>query len=247
MKKLLLFLFVLIVFSCHKNSPAPNPTEGNIVLKITNKVNGKIFALNQKYVTPANDTFYVTNYKYYISNLQLMNIDNGKYIAVPNSYYLFNAAEQSIIPLGASNISPGDYNEILFSIGIDDVRNHTGAQTGALDATLHSDMFWSWNAGYKFFVLEGQIRNGNRYSPFVFHIGSDDNFKTETFNSFSKGWNTDINIQAGGTSEVDVTFNLDSLFKGISPDSLNIMSGSQAATMANNYATMPQLTGISNQ
>src|SRR6185437_1585251 len=104
MKKLLLFLFVLIVFSCHKNSPAPNPTEGNIVLKITNKVNGKIFALNQKYVTPANDTFYVTNYKYYISNLQLMNIDNGKYIAVPNSYYLFNAAEQSIIPLGASNI-----------------------------------------------------------------------------------------------------------------------------------------------
>jgi len=253
MRKLFLFIVITFAFSCHKNSPQPTAggTVGALNFKITNKFNGKNLVLNQKYITAQGDSFYIINFKYYISNIEFMNLDNGAFYAAPNSYYLVDASNPASATLEVTNIPPGDYNQFAFSIGVDDVRNHTGAQTGALDATVNADMFWSWSAGYKFLVLEGYFLSApGSYSPFLFHIGSDDNYKNLNFSSYSsKGWNTDINIQAGKTSEVDANFNIDSIFVGINLDSAyndNIQGGGGATIIANNYTNMPQLTNISN-
>ena len=247
MKKLLFFILIVSSISCHKNTPQPT-TLGSLNFKITNKLNGKNLVLNQKYVTATGDSIYITSFKYYISNIQFMNLENGNFYAAPNSYYLIDASIPASATLQVTNIPTGDYNKIGFSIGVDDVRNHTGAQTGALDATANAEMFWSWNAGYKFLLLEGYYYSGSgAYSPFLFHIGSDDNFKNENFNSYISGWNTDINIRSGKTSEVDANFNIDQVFNGINLDSVNnVQGGNEATTIANNYSNMPQLTGISN-
>ena len=252
MKKIFFFIILAALLSCHKNNPQPPaPSTGGVFnLNITNKVNGKNLVINQKYVTAQGDSFYIVNFKYYISNFEFFNLENGNFYTPSGSYYLVDASNPASTTLQASNVQLGDYNEFTFSIGVDNERNHTGAQTGALDPTVNADMFWTWSSGYKFLLLEGYyLSSPGVYSPFVFHIGGDDNYKIENFNTYgTTGWNTDINIQTGKTSTLNVTFNVDQILNNINLDSINnVMAGSEATVIANYYANMPQLTGISNQ
>jgi hypothetical protein len=70
-----------------------------------------------------------------------------------------------------SNLPTGNYNRIEFIIGVDSLRNTSGAQTGDMDPAQL--MYWDWNQGYIFLKLEGNYVSPD--SPqgdiFQFHIG----------------------------------------------------------------------------
>ena len=121
------------------------------------------------YTNSLGQPFVITNFKYYISNIQLTDI-NGQVYIDKEGYYLIDFRDSSNIFLTLKDIEAGPYTKISFTIGVDSLHNCSGAQEGALDPV--NAMFWTWNTGYIFLKMEGKSTASK--SPghiFEYHIG----------------------------------------------------------------------------
>lgn len=113
---------------------------------------------SQEYRSPSGDSFTISALRYYLSNVRLHRAD-GSWYTVPRDpkssagYFLIDAREAASREFEIT-APAGTYDGIEFLIGIDDERNHAGAQTGTLDPA--HGLFWTWKSGYIFFLLEGQ-------------------------------------------------------------------------------------------
>jgi len=153
---LFLAAFLCLLTACRKQ-PDPVVTTpantGNLRIEITNQVGMFNLVLNDVWYRNVNgDSFRVTAYKYYISNISLTRED-GEEVWLPDTYFLVDQArpESRFLPL--TGVPVGSYKALSFLIGVDSVHNTTGAQTGALDPTL--GMIWTWNTGYIMAKMEG--------------------------------------------------------------------------------------------
>ena len=78
------------------------------------------------------------------------------------------------------DIETGNYDKLIFSIGVDSVANKGLDQSNDLDPS--NDMSWDWNTGYKFLLLEGRYSTLSKKGGIVYHIGENKNYKTLQFN-----------------------------------------------------------------
>jgi hypothetical protein len=215
----------------------PDSLAGELNMQFVHTVDGQpLFFETQHYVNPAGDSFKVVELKYYISNLKLKNSSNGQTFALPNSYYLLNPkADKNNFAL--KGIPVKDYDQLEFSVGVDAAANASTARTGDLDPT--NEMAWDWNTGYKFLVFSGnrvsQISNLNNQG-LVFHMGENKNYRTLNFPLTQT-----LNFRKNQPYIVQIGVNLNELFKN--PDLIdfdvvkNVMGGSNAEKLANNYGT----------
>lgn len=161
----LLTMLFLTCIACKKEKQE----QGNIQVSFKSVVNGAPLVLNTGSYTNANgETFNVTTFKYYISNISLIKMDNSQ-LRIPDTYFLVDesAAASKTISFKAP---AGEYRGITFKIGVDSVRNVSGAQTGALDPV--NGMFWSWNSGYIMAKMEGTSpASAEAGHALTFHIG----------------------------------------------------------------------------
>jgi hypothetical protein len=243
----------IIIYSCKKQKDVsiPVPQSGTLKLRLQSEINGSKVILNTvKYLNANQDTFTVSRLKYYISNITLKS-SIGSY-HIPESYYLIDVSVSNDTIISIPNIPLGNYTEAELSIGVDSVRNHTGAQTGALDPTVADDMFWVWSTGYKFLKLEGTYKTASSggFMPLIFQIGDDVNYRSFTFNSGTANWNN-INIRDAKTSDLQLTVNFDEMFKTpntISFDVTNNVAGGPASnSIADNYSDIFKIAGIVNE
>lgn len=189
MKIFLKTMTVLVLLStlsfCKKDSktesptptptPAPNPGNenktGGLSLFFENKVDSVGLAFDKDYVNTNGDTFSISKFNYFISNIVLIKSD-GSTFAEPESYHLVKHSDQTTYWINLKNVPVGSYKSVKFTLGVDSARNVSGAQTGDLSMTTASDMFWSWNTGYIFFKLEGKApRSGDSGKRLEYHIG----------------------------------------------------------------------------
>lgn len=167
------FLIGLIVFSsCKKKDEKPsNPTTStdDVVLKIAHTWNGGNFALNTDLVNVyTGDTMNFITFKYYISNIKLKKAD-GSWWSEADSYHLLDlSVSGSIASLTLANVPTGEYTDIQYVLGVDSLRNVSGAQSG--DLSPSKGMFWSWNTGYIMTKAEG-ISPQAGLGSFSFHLG----------------------------------------------------------------------------
>lgn len=180
MKNLIFIFSILCFFSCKKNEVKPpidfpvlnEPIDstGKLDLHITNVVNGIPLALSTgSYTNPNGDEFTLNSLKYYISNIQLTSVDGFVY-KQSESYYLTDQSNASTLELVIGKVPQGNYKSISFLIGVDSVRNFSGAQVGALDPA--NGMIWSWSTGYIMAKLEGSSpQSSNISKSIVYHIG----------------------------------------------------------------------------
>jgi hypothetical protein len=134
------------------------------------KVNNTPFIANsQWYTNSSSDSFTVSKFNYYISNVKLKRAD-GSFFAEQESYHLIKHVDGATT-FSFTNIPQGNYTSIEFLIGVDSLRNVSGAQTGALDVA--NNMFWEWNSGYIFFKLEGLFNSltQSQKAGYAIHIG----------------------------------------------------------------------------
>jgi hypothetical protein len=126
------------------------------------------FALNTNLVHPmTGDTMNFTKFKYYVSNLKLKKAD-GTWWIHPESYFLVDLSNQATSTLDLGAIPSGEYTELSYTLGVDSLRNVSGAQSGALSTT--NNMFWSWNTGYIMIKAEG-LSPQSTSGTFAFHLG----------------------------------------------------------------------------
>lgn len=171
MNKLVLLAAIVCLWGCKKkDEPINNTTTGNVTIKLEHVCNTDPLVFNTVWYMNANgDSLKISKFNYYISNIKLVK-DDGTTFVENESYHLIQGDIESSKTFSISNVPLGTYKSISFMIGVDSVRNVSGAQTGALDPA--NGMFWNWNTGYVMAKMEGEspqaAQTGNSV---IYHLG----------------------------------------------------------------------------
>ncbi|MGB4772077.1 MAG: MbnP family protein [Chitinophagaceae bacterium] len=243
----LFILSTLILFSsCQKEiSDETGTSTLNVTFRILN--NGEPLNTSETYLNFSGEQYRVDVFKFYVSNVKLRTSDN-QVSEEKESYHLvdFADAESRELKLTMDN---GSYQQLEFTVGVDSVRNVSGAQTGALDPML--GMFWTWNSGYIFAKLEGQSPQSTAIQQnFTYHIGG---FRTgeNAVRKIVLNMPADKPIQLGKTDMVVIDVDLARWFDATNKISIAVepslmTPGGKSLLIADNYATMFTLANVIN-
>jgi hypothetical protein len=228
-------------------SPAP-ANQAKVVVDVSNVWGFEDLVFQKKYVNPKGDTVSITKFMYYISNVELLRDDGTKYTEA-ESYHLVDHTSASSKSFTLSNVPEGVYSSISFVIGVDSVRNCSGAQTGALDPA--KGMFWTWNSGYIFLKVEGKAPKSPGNASITYHIGG---FKgvnkaqRQVNLSFST---TLLKAYVSADSHLGLKANLRELFQNpsvidVSTTYYQMGEGAGAKYIADNYMDMFSISSVTN-
>ena len=245
MKNRLLSLPILLVvafsFSTSPKTFTAKEKTGTLKITFINTVKGNPLLLNTvTYNNPFAEEYTVSRFKYYISNIALA-FPHG-FFKESDSYHLVDESKPPSLSFGFMT-EVNTYHSLLFMLGVDSIKNVSGAQTGALDPL--NDMFWTWNSGYVMAKMEGNSPQSKVVNNKVeFHIGGfsgANNVLKKIMLSFPAGMALDI--KEGRTSEIFIEADLDKWWQG--PNDLKITDnpvcttpGELAKKFADNYSKM---------
>lgn len=219
-------------------------SKGRLKITFINTANGAPVVLHDStYINAFGEEYTISKLKYYISNISLT---SAKTIKEKNSYHLIDLAKSTSFQL---ELKEGIYKNISFLLGVDSIRNCSGAQTGALDPM--NDMFWTWNSGYVMFKMEGKSPSSTSdLARIEHHVGGykgANNVATPVKLLFpDKG---ELKIKENTTTEIFIETNLDNYWKGkadirIAEAPVCTLPGPLAKTIASNFAGMFSLKTI---
>lgn len=251
--KLIIVLAALAFVACKKEPQDPEPTPttnlGSLKIEFEAKVGDSAFVLNTKNYTNTNgDTFNISTFKYYVSNVVLTKTDNSTF-SVPNSYYLIDHGSGASFSLAISNIPVADYKAITFLIGVDSTRNVSGAQSGDLDPG--KGMFWSWSSGYIMAKLEGNSPQSTASNKkLLFHVGGFSGINSVIKTVSPTFGSSTANVKSDKTPEIHIIANVQEWFKSSVVNFATLhtvhMPGTSAKTIAENYKNMFKVDHIHN-
>ena len=241
---LLTMAVLLSVSSCKKKDPpvtTTTPDSGKVKLEFFNNVGGSSLNLNnQWYINENGDSFTVSKFNYYISNVVLTGPGGASYTE-SDSYHLLQATDNSSLSFDMTGIPAGGYDSIAFMVGVDDFHNTSGAQTGALDPI--NGMFWDWHTGYIMLKLEGNSPKSPATNGLIaFHCGGFGNRNTAIRN-YKIALPNAITVSKNGIPHIHLQADVLALFK--SPNKIDfsqmyllMTTGTNEKMLADNYANM---------
>ena len=246
MKKLFFaVLLITTITSCKdKDKDQPeNPTYGDIKIKFEHfwghshsGHEAEAFQLNTNLVTEtAGDTVSFSKLKYYISNVQFTDV-SGTVVAESESYHLVDFSSKNPFELIIEDIPTGEYVAVNFTIGVDSVRNVSGAQEGALSPS--NEMFWSWNTGYRFIVAEGQCVTSTGNQDFTYHLGGFSG-SNNAINVVDFAFGESLTTNPTATPSLHFNVNVQSFWNSnfnLKDNKMIHMPGTKAVNAANNFA-----------
>ena len=254
----ILFLIVIFsLFSCKKDtvSVVPDPVTpaetGSLTINFENGFDGTPLVFGTKYINANGDTFTVSKFNYYISNIVIVKSDNTVF-SESYSYHLVKHSVSGSNNITLSGVPLGDYKSIKFMLGVDSTHNVSGTQAGDLDPVKSSDMYWSWNSGYIFMKLEGSApTSGDLSKSITYHIGGYAG-ANKTQRNFTLDFGSAVaSVSKTGTPKVNCSVNVAEIFKN--PTKIVFATtfsqtgpGLGAKTIADNYADMITLKNIQN-
>jgi hypothetical protein len=155
-----LFFLFSFRFSKPKNLPS-------LVIEFNHFVgNDKLILDSLMYKNEFQQSYSISKFRYYISNIKLKRKDGTEYAS--SEYYLIDVEDKKSQQIVIQE--QGNYSNISFTIGVDSLRNCSGLQKGTLDPV--NGMFWAWNTGYIFLKCEGKsIYSKSPSNIFEYHIG----------------------------------------------------------------------------
>lgn len=262
MKKNTLFLLLVAcisIVSCRKKElpiaakPTPNnPTtnKGNIHIKLNNVVGTTPLALGDlvSYTLSNGETFSVTTYNYYLSNFVLTDEHGNKYVET-ESYHLAMASNPESLNFTLKNVPFEKYVSVEFVIGVDSVRNFSGAQDGDLDPKY--GMIWSWSTGYIMAKLEGSsAQSSNPNKSISYHIAG---YKGE-YNVLQKvklSLPSSALVDTVKTPSISLQSNIATWFESFTFPGFSKLpnvgtEGKNAFDIAMNYSSMMSITKVEN-
>ncbi len=230
------FFVMLLILPGFTPGSLPCKKIATINIQFINTANDKLIVLHDSsYSNAFKEIYSLKKLKYYISNVLIKG--NKIQFAEEKSYHLIDAAVSDNFSI---EINPGLYDKLQFMIGVDSVRNFSGAQTGALDPL--NDMFWTWNNGYVNFKLEGispaSTADLNRIEH---HIGGYRSpYQTAAVISFPFRV---LEIKPGSSHTIIINCNLDKYWKSthditIAAIPVNTLPGAAAKKSSENIANM---------
>ena len=226
----------IVLTSCSDDDVAVEPgATGEITIEYDNIVGDRDLKLNtDNYTNAAGETFTISKLNYYISNIKLLKADGSSYV-VPqdSSYFLIREEDEDSQEVTLKNVPSADYTGVEFVVGVDSLRSvsDVSKRTGVLDPQNPNAMYWAWNSGYIFMMLEGSSAVSLPTGKFQYHIGFFGGYASKTINNLKT-----VKVDFGG-KKATVT-------KELSPevhlmvDALKIFNGSTQVSIAANPSVM---------
>jgi hypothetical protein len=119
--------------------------------------------------------FRVRDFQMLLSNIRLLGA-SGSYVESESYHLVRFDGEDPAFAILLRDVPCRDYERIEFGIGVDATANRSITPRGDLDP--NGRMAWTWEVGYKFVLLEGELSSENTSCPLVYHIGFDENYRT---------------------------------------------------------------------
>lgn len=222
---------------------------GMLVLKFHSMAGQEQLVFDKEYTNALGEIFSVSKFRYYVSNISLGNEENSRMFSEVDGYYLVNEKlpESKEIIL---RVPPGKYDRIQFLLGVDSLKNVSGAQTGALDPL--NDMFWTWQSGYVMAKLEGKsLVSKLPHQMFEYHIGGFKG-KHSVLQQVILPLGDPLHVTSGKTFVINIVADLNLWFQGeyslpIAAAPLCTSEGELALKYSKNYSRMFAIDKIISQ
>ncbi|MGI4867520.1 MAG: MbnP family protein [Janthinobacterium lividum] len=249
---LLLVAAPLALFSgCKKDSDTPATTgTGSVNFTVQNMASTtsatgtppQALTLNSTVAaTSAGETFTVSTFEYYLSNIKFTKSDGTTY-AAPDTYFLVDQATPKSMSFTVPNVPAGDYTGVSFIVGVDAQKTGlTDPTTFTGDLNQANNMYWSWNSGHIFLKMEGMLTSTTPNKSLVCHIGGYTAPYDAVVTAAPSFGGTKLTVQTSKTPTIALKANISKLFDGPNPVTLSSfvgahMPGTQSVQIAQNYA-----------
>lgn len=206
---------------------------------------------SQVNTTSQNENLKISDVKYIISNIVLTNED-GTTFTLPKNESYFIVSERNVLSqvLELQNIPAGNYTSVKFGIGVDETQYNLGetVQGDFFAQAQDEDMAWTWSAGYKHLLFEGNFTSASvtTETPFMVHTGKSGanyNYTEITVNFPEKALvrttlTPDVHILADVKHFIDGTNKISLTANNMGGMGAMIMSGENLPLITANLATM---------
>lgn len=246
----------VFMMGCNGDDGPEAAVSGSIHLDFNNVVGNEDLTLNtETYQNSSGESFTISIFNYYISNVQLLKAD-GSSFTVPqdSSYFLIREANAASQKVTINKVQTGQYTGVQFTVGIDSTRSvaDDSKRKGILDTfsgpTNEEAMYWDWNPGYIFMKIEGsspaavESPNGKYY----YHIGGFGGRSAKTLNNIrtvkidfgSKKANVTTELSPTVQIKADVLKIFDGANKVSITEHTSVMFVDFSKSIADNYANM---------
>ncbi len=210
----------------------------NIKITFVNYTNGYPLVLDSGFTNCWKENFTVQVFKYYISNIGLQTTDQQIH-REPNSYHLVDERDSNS-KSWSFYLPAAKYDSLFFLIGVDSLKNVSGAQTAALDPL--NGMFWTWNSGYIMFKMEGSSPQSSVINnKMEYHIGGFSGVNSTLKKTRLALSETAISVSDKSLTEIIVRFDIDKIWQAATPIKITdtpvcTTPGTLAAGIAANYS-----------
>ncbi len=253
----LIALVIANIFACKKNK-AETPitsevesTDGEISFKFKNQVDGRTLILSNTvkktwYKNQNNDSFYVSRFNYYFTNIKLI-AEDGSVYAEPESYHLIRQEFDSSWTFKIKNIPNKKFVALEYMLGVDSIKNKSGANTG--DLSPDYAMHWGWLSGYIFLKFEGYSPQCNTLNnDVVYHIGGYEG-KFKGIRTTKLNFSNPIQFGKSTPRTITIVANVNELFKSPALIDFSVLSfamtpSSNSVMIADNYSDMFTIESI---
>lgn len=251
-----------LVFTACSNDDDSTAIAGNGKLEVEfdNIFGGADLILDsQSNTTSQGEILKISDIKYIVSNIVLTNED-GTTFTYPKSesYFIVSERNQLSHVLELENVPAGNYTKITFGIGVDETQYNLGqtVQGDFFAAAQDEDMAWTWSAGYKHILFEGQFTSPTVTTPAVFMVhtgksGADYNYNQVTLNFPDKALvrptiTPDVHIFADVKQVIDGTNKINLSANNTNGMGAMIMSGANLPLITANLSNMFSVDHVHN-
>ena len=191
--------------------------------------------------TSAGETFTVSTFEYYLSNIKFTKSDGTTY-AAPDTYFLVDQATPKTLSFTVPGVPVGDYTGVSFIVGVD------AQKTGLTDPNTFTgylnqayNMYWTWNSGHIFLKMEGTLTSTNPTKTLRCHIGGYTAPYDAVVTAAPSLGSSKLTVQTNKTPTIALQANVVKLFDGPNPVTLSTFTGAhmpstQSVQIAQNYA-----------
>lgn len=237
---------MLSIVSCKSNDekkPIVAPETGKFDFRIETFANGDTFKLNKTFLTDYNDTLVCQTLQFFVTQIKLRKKGSSQFVVLDNYYYLF---KQSVLEglesgrvdhAGNSHISDvpvGEYDQIVFNVGIPIEKNHD-PNTPTASVAGNSGMYWDMWKEHIFLRFEGKY-GYNKDKAFLYHVTGDETLETVLIDLK----NAPLTVSTSSKQKVKLKLQVDKFFSALDKIDVktnhNHMSGDIVAKLANNCA-----------
>lgn len=251
------FAFTALLFgliSCQKDGSNSQraPARDNVKIQFKGVVGADNLSRAQSYKNPFGEDYSVDILRFYVHGIEVVSTQTNKTEKLDKAnHYLIDLLDPVNSYVQVS-LPEGTYDRIVFVVGVDSIRNVSGAQTGALDPA--KGMFWTWSTGYIMAKLEGKSPVANTPNNVIeYHIGGfkgNESVLRKIVRDVPAG--QALEIKNGRMSVVTITSDVNAWFGGtypirISQKPVSMTPGLLATQIADNYGGMFSVAAIVNE